>query len=38
MLFSLLLVAANISLYRYKGRTISSRFSQLRESSSAYSL
>ena len=38
MLFSLLLVAASISLYRYKGRTISSRCSQLRESSSAYSL
>ena len=38
MLFSLLLVAASISLYRYKGRTISSRCSQLRESSPAYSL
>ena len=38
MLFSLLLVAASISLYRYKGRTISSRCSQLRESSSACSL
>ena len=38
MLFSLLLVAASISLYRYKGRTISSRCPQLRGSSSAYSL